>query len=100
FGIRPSVVIGGALVGHWSFLGALTLLALAAPSALAQGVERRVGSAEGFRRAVAASRPGDRVLLLPGDYKGLFYFKNVHGAPGKPITVAAANPDRPPRFVG
>lgn len=67
---------------------------------LAQAADRRVGSAEGFRRAVAASRPGDRVLLLPGDYRGLFYFKGVRGAAGQPITVAAADPARPPRFVG
>jgi hypothetical protein len=79
---------------------ALTLLAFTTSPALAQGVDRRVGSAEGFRRAIAASRPGDRILLLPGDYKGLFYFKNVHGSPGKPITIAAANPNKPPRFVG
>jgi hypothetical protein len=78
----------------------VVLLLVATSPALAQGTDRRVGSAEGFRRAVAASRPGDRVLLLPGEYRGIFFFKGVHGAAGKPITIAAADPARPPRFVG
>src|SRR5690348_13972223 len=82
-------------------LAALALVLTASP-ALAQpgGAVRRVGSADGFRRAVAAAKPGDRILLLPGDYRGLFYFKDVHGAAGRPITIAAADPKRPPRFVG
>jgi hypothetical protein len=62
--------------------------------------EVRVGDAASFRRAVAAAKPGDHILLAPGTYRGNFYFKNVHGAAGKPVVIAAANPDRPPQFVG
>lgn len=62
--------------------------------------EVRVGDAAGFRRAVAAARPGDRILLAPGNYGGNFYLKGVHGAAGKPVVIAAANPDNPPRFIG
>lgn len=83
-------------------LFALAVLLAVAPAAVAQqpGTDRKVGSADGFRRAIAASRPGDRILLQPGDYRGIFFFKNVHGAPNQPITITAADPARPPRFVG
>src|SRR5262249_21725774 len=51
-------------------------------------------------RAVAAARPGDRILLAPGTYGNDFYFPGVRGSAGEPIVVAAADPDDPPRFAG
>lgn len=74
------------------------LLAVSAP-AFAQD-EIGVRDAAGFRRAVAAAKPGDRILLAPGTYAGNFYFTQVHGAAGKPVVIAAADPDRPPLFAG
>lgn len=65
-----------------------------------QGAETiRVNDAAGFNRAVAAARPGDEILLAPGEYGNNFYFRNVHGMPKQPIVIAAADPDKPPRFV-
>ena len=79
-------------------LSAIALLAFGSPVA-AQNAHR-VQDAAGFQRAVTAAKPGDRILLAAGDYKGNFYFKNIHGTKLKPIVIAAANPDRPPRFIG
>jgi hypothetical protein len=78
---------------------ALFILTAFAPAAAGQA-EHRVRDADGLRRAVAAAKPGDRILLAPGEYRGNFHFTNVHGAAGRPVVIAAANPDRPPRFVG
>ena len=77
------------------------LLVLVAGPALAQpGPAVGVRDVAGFRRAVAAAGPGTRILLAPGDYPGNFFFQNVHGAAGRPIVLAAADPARPPRLVG
>lgn len=54
----------------------------------------------GFNRVVAAARPGDRVLLAPGDYCNNFFFRMVHGTARHPIVITAADPDNPPRLVG
>lgn len=59
----------------------------------------RVADVNGLRRAMAAVRPGDRILIAPGTYRGNHYFKNIHGAEGKPIVVMAADPARPPKFA-
>lgn len=73
------------------------LIALASPAA---ADDIRVSTVDGLRRTVNAARPGDRVLLAAGDYRGNFYFTNVHGTAARPIVIAAANPTRPPRFIG
>lgn len=54
----------------------------------------------GFNSAMASVKPGDRVLLAPGDYSGNFFFREVHGANRRPIVIAAADANKPPRFVG
>lgn len=86
----------GGVVGVAAWVALLTT---GTGPAVAQN-EQVVRDAGGFRRAVAGARPGDRILLAPGDYRGNFYFANVHGAAGRPIVIAAAEPDRPPRFQG
>lgn len=60
----------------------------------------RVSDANGFNRAVAAAKSGDKILLAPGEYGSNFHFRGVHGAAGKPIIIAAADPDKPAHFVG
>lgn len=77
---------------------ATAALLLAAGPAWAETV--RVADAAGLTRAVAAARPGDTVLVAPGEYANNFHFRGVHGAPGRPVVIAAADPDRPPRFTG
>src|SRR5437867_8479642 len=59
-----------------------------------------VHDAEGIRQAIAAAKPGARILIAPGEYPGGFYFANLKGAPGKAILIAGADPKNPPRFVG
>lgn len=51
-----------------------------------------------FRAAVAAAKPGTRIALAPGSYGGGFYFPDLHGAPGNPIVIAAADLAQPPVF--
>lgn len=78
----------------------LSLFLLALPAS-AQGAETyRVSDIAGFNRAIAAAKPGDRILLAPGDYDSNFFFRNVHGAADRPITIGAMNTSRRPRLVG
>ncbi|MGQ9523835.1 MAG: right-handed parallel beta-helix repeat-containing protein [Armatimonadota bacterium] len=69
---------------------------------LASSVEAAlvVRDADAFRKAVASARPGERVLLAQGTYKGVFYFSGLKGAPGHPIVIGAADPYRPPVIKG
>src|SRR5262245_61526987 len=41
----------------------------------------RVQNADGLRQAIAQAKPGTRILLAPGAYRGSFFFSNLHGAP-------------------
>ncbi len=70
----------------------------ATPVALAADV--RVADADGFRRAALAAKPGTRILLEPGEYRGGFTFSGLKGEPGKPIVIGAADPERPPTIRG
>jgi hypothetical protein len=75
----------------------LAVFLLAAPASATDIVVRDRGA---FNTAMTAVKPGDRVLLAPGDYNGNFFFTNVHGAPRRPVVIAAADRSRPPRFIG
>ena len=59
-----------------------------------------VRDADGFRQAVRQAKPGATILLAAGEYGGGFYFENVKGEPGKPVTIAAADTEHPPVFIG
>ena len=63
-----------------------------------QSVTLRSGSE--LRRALQAAQPGAQLLLAPGEFGASYFLENIHGAPGKPIVVRAADPMRPPRFSG
>ena len=88
---RPSSFrwFGGPALGL-----ALTIIAPA------RAADLPVRDAAGFRAAVARARPGDRVLLAPGNYGAGFSFSNVRSEAGRPIRIAAADPANPPRFQG
>src|SRR5262245_23743293 len=60
----------------------------------------RVSDANEFNRAVAAVKPADKILLAGGEYANTFPFRGLHGTAKEPITIAAADPDKPPHFVG
>ena len=66
---------------------------------LASGDET-VSNAAGFRTAVAAAKPGTRILLAAGTYPGGFFFKNLQGENNRPIVIAAADPKHPPVIQG
>lgn len=78
----------------------LIVVALVAFAAPLRAETHAVNDAAGFRRAVAAAKPGDKVLLAEGKYDGSFYFRAVHGTAPAPIVIAAADPEKPPTFVG
>jgi hypothetical protein len=60
----------------------------------------RVSNAAEFRQAVANAKPGQRILVAPGEYRGGFSFSNLRGAEDRPIVVAGADPANRPRFSG
>jgi len=65
---------------------------------LACAADVRVKDAGGFRAAIAAAKPGTRILLAGGDYGGGFHFANLRGEEGRPIVIAAAEPKEAPVF--
>lgn len=80
----------------------LTLLCAVALGfqAAGSGETVTVQTATEFRAAVAAAKPGTKILLSPGDYPGGFHFSGLHGTPEKPIVIGASDPKNPPRLVG
>jgi hypothetical protein len=62
------------------------------------GADVKVSGAAELRAAVAAAKPGTRILLAGGDYGAGFYFGNVRGEEAKPIVIAAADTNNPPVF--
>lgn len=79
----------GALVGT---LG--TTLLSVRPSF---GTTLEVGGPEEFGTALEVAAPGSVLVLAPGDY-GSLNLRRLKGAPGAPVTLVAADTDRPPRF--
>jgi len=76
----------------------MSLWVLAAAPASAADV--KVRDADGLRTALSAAKPGTRVLLEPGEYRGGLSFRGLAGAPGRPIVIRAADPERPPVIRG
>ncbi|MBI5771844.1 MAG: right-handed parallel beta-helix repeat-containing protein [Verrucomicrobia bacterium] len=67
---------------------------------VAHATDIAVRDAAELRAAVAAVKPGSRLLLAAGDYGGGFLFAGLRGMAGNPIVIAAADPTRPPVFSG
>ncbi len=59
-----------------------------------------VGDAQELQQAIAQAEPGMQILIAPGTYEGGFYFRDLKGAPGAPIVIAAADPEQPPVIQG
>lgn len=74
------------------------LLALPAGPASAAPEEISVRDAAGLRAALAAAKPGSRILLAGGVYAGGFQATELRGEPDRPIVIAAADPRHPPLF--
>lgn len=64
------------------------------------GETERVSTAEAFRAALGRAKPGTTILVEPGEYRGYFGAADLHGTAEQPITIAAADPARPPLFRG
>ncbi|NKB66373.1 MAG: hypothetical protein GKR89_04885 [Candidatus Latescibacteria bacterium] len=50
--------------------------------------------------ALQQAGPGTRIELAPGEYGNGHFFTGLQGAPGAPLIIAAADPQRPPTFSG
>lgn len=74
---------------------AVLLCLLAAPAVAA---DYRAG-ANDYRDVLRHLRPGDRMLLEPGEYLRGLPLHNLSGRAGQPIVIEAANPAAPPRFI-
>ncbi|MCC6426485.1 MAG: right-handed parallel beta-helix repeat-containing protein [Phycisphaerales bacterium] len=57
-------------------------------------------SLDAFRRAAMSAKPGDRVLLAPGNYEGSIWLESLKGTEQKPIVLAGADPANPPTITG
>jgi hypothetical protein len=64
----------------------------------ARSAEVKVNGAAELRAAVAAAKPGTRILLAGGNYGAGFYFSNVRGEERQPIVIAAADTNNLPVF--
>lgn len=76
-------------------LAAVLLLPL---SLLAE--DRVVRDRNGLNTAIPNAKPGDRILIAPGDYSGNFFFRDIRGTAEKPITIMAQEPTKPPHLRG
>jgi hypothetical protein len=65
---------------------------------LVKGAEVKVKDPTELRAAVAAAKPGTRVVLAGGDYGAGFHFANLRAEEGRPIVIAASDPKQPPLF--
>jgi hypothetical protein len=88
---------------------AVLLLVLCSSVLLATGQRRArlprpnavaVSTTTEFRAALGAATPGTVIAVNPGTYSGGSYHANVHGTAAAPIVIQAADPARPPVFVG
>jgi hypothetical protein len=64
----------------------------------AHATDVKVSGAAEFRTAVAAAKPGTRLLLAGGDYGAGFHLSNLRGEEKQPIVIAAADTNNPPVF--
>ena len=51
-------------------------------------------------RAAQSAQPGSRILIAPGTYRGGLSLERLQGAAGRPVILAAADPENPPVFQG
>ncbi len=51
-------------------------------------------------RAVRSAKPGTKVLIAPGTYRGGLNFNQLRGAKDNPVVLAASDSKRPPVFEG
>ena len=52
------------------------------------------------RSAIRSLKPGDTLLVEPGNYTGGIHLANTSGTEKAPITICGADPNNPPLFSG
>lgn len=77
---------------------ALLALALSFASSL-RAAELQAGPTD-YLSKLAELKPGDALLLSPGEYQGGLPLHGLHGKPKAPITIASADTSKPAIFVG
>ncbi|MBN2270914.1 MAG: right-handed parallel beta-helix repeat-containing protein, partial [Sedimentisphaerales bacterium] len=68
--------------------------------ALLEADDISIDNSAQFRPAITKLKPGDTLLIAPGDYAGGIYLANTSGTKDAPITIRGADPDNPPLFAG
>lgn len=76
----------------------LLLCVLSGSSAL-HAAELQAGP-EDYVHQLRALKPGDTLLLAPGEYRGGLPLHGLHGTAKAPITIASADPAKPAVLVG
>lgn len=62
--------------------------------------KEHIRSKEAIIAALSQAKPGSVIYIEPGIYEGGIYIRNLKGEPGKPIIIAAADPNNPPIIRG
>lgn len=60
----------------------------------------QVNDSDAFAVALRKAKPGAVIALTSGEFRGGVQISNVHGQPKRPIRIVAADPKKPPVFVG
>jgi len=71
---------------------------LACPAGRATDIE--VATSHALPEAVRRAKPGTRIVLPPGTYRGPCKITGARGRPGAMIRIVAKDPARPPVFAG
>ncbi len=74
------------------------MLAMVLAGALGQGTTVEVATLAALRDALAKAKPGVTIAIAPGTYEAALFASDLHGEPGRPIRIVAADPTRPPVF--
>ena len=77
---------------------ALALVAMGLLAQSAAGTQHLVRAGDDWERIVPACKPGDEIVLLPGDHRPV-ELRNLRGEPGKPITIRSVAPHAPAVIV-
>lgn len=69
-------------------------------SALLDADDISIDNSAQLRPAISKLKPGDTLLIAPGDYAGGIYLADISGTENAPITIRGADPNNPPLFSG
>ncbi|HLB74893.1 MAG TPA: right-handed parallel beta-helix repeat-containing protein, partial [Sedimentisphaerales bacterium] len=76
------------------------LITILTASALLEADDISIDNSSQLRTAITKLKPGDTLLIAPGDYAGGIYLADTSGTKDAPITIHGADPNNPPLFAG